>query len=156
MRIGHPVIFSVLTTVAAFYPLLLASGTMGKIMKNIPMVVILVLLASLTECLLVLPSHLAHSNMLPTGGKRKEKASARWLKKIIAGPYSRLLDFCLRWRYATLALGMASLMLAVGLVGGGYIKFTLFPKVESDVLTVNLTMPAGTPVETTIQAVTFL
>ncbi|MCB2185280.1 MAG: efflux RND transporter permease subunit [Deltaproteobacteria bacterium] len=155
--IGSPVIFSVLTTVAAFAPLLLAGGTMGKIMKNIPTVVILVLLASLVECLLILPSHLSGSKFRPPkeSGK-KEKITARWLTNFVHGPYRRLLDLCLRWRYATVAAGLALLLAAVGLVAGGYIKFTLFPKVEGDVLTVNLTMPAGTPLERTENAVAFL
>jgi multidrug efflux pump subunit AcrB len=152
LTIGRPVIFSVLTTVAAFSPLMMAGGMMGKIMRNIPLVVILVLLASLVECLFILPAHLNRAKFKASALK-KEKATARWLKRVIRGPYARLLDFCLRWRYATLAGGLAILLLALGLVMGGYIKFTLFPVVESDVLTANLTMPAGTPVEGTIDTV---
>ncbi|MGD8437654.1 MAG: efflux RND transporter permease subunit [Syntrophobacterales bacterium] len=49
LEVGRPVIFAVLTTVAAFYPLLLGSGVMGKLIRNIPTVVILVLLGSLVE-----------------------------------------------------------------------------------------------------------
>jgi len=43
LEVGRPVIFSVLTTIVAFWPLLLGTGTMGKIMRNLPIVVILVL-----------------------------------------------------------------------------------------------------------------
>jgi len=67
VEVGRPVIFSVLTTVVAFWPLLLGTGTMGKIMRNLPIVVILVLLGSLTESLLILPGHLSRSK----GGRNK-------------------------------------------------------------------------------------
>lgn len=153
VAIGRPVIFSVLTTVAAFWPLMEAGGIMGKIMRNIPIVVILVLLASLVECLLILPAHLAHSRLTSPGEAKREKFSAAWLRRLINGPYQRFLDMCLRWRYATIAAGVAVLLLAVGTVAGGWLKFTLMPKVESDVLTMSLTMPAGTPVEQTVRTV---
>ena len=61
MEVGLPVIFSVLTTMVAFWPLLLGGGMMGRVMRNLPIVVILVLLGSLVESLLILPSHLAGS-----------------------------------------------------------------------------------------------
>ncbi|RJX30100.1 MAG: efflux RND transporter permease subunit [Desulfarculus sp.] len=153
--IGKPVIFSVLTTVAAFLPLMMASGMMGKIMRNIPVVVIAVLLASLIESLFILPSHLAGSKV-KARKKGKEKLSARLLKRFIRGPYYRLLDFCLRWRYATLTAGVAVLLIAAGLVMGGYIKFTLFPVVEGDILTANLELPAGAPAEQTIKVISRL
>ena len=81
---------------------------------------------------------------------------ARLLKWVIKGPYRRLLDFCLRWRYATVGLGIAMLLLTLGVWRGGWIKFTFFPKVDGDVLACSLTMPAGTPVERTIELVSHL
>ncbi|MBW2258920.1 MAG: efflux RND transporter permease subunit [Deltaproteobacteria bacterium] len=156
IEVGRPVIFAVLTTVAAFWPLLLGSGTMGKIMRNIPIVVIVVLLGSLVESLLILPAHLAWSKrgrMHQAKGSIEEKRVARWLQWVIKGPYARLVDFCVRWRYATVSLGIAMLMLTLGIYKGGLIKFTLFPKIDSDTLVCSLTMPAGTPVEHTTEIV---
>lgn len=149
VEVGRPVIFSVLTTVVAFWPLLMGTGTMGKIMRNLPIVVILVLLASLTESLLILPCHLSRSR----GGQNGEKRTSRWLRRFVNGPYKRTLALCLRWRYATVALGVAMLLLTAGVWMGGWLKFTFFPKVESDVLTCSLTMPVGTPVERTVEMV---
>lgn len=155
LEVGRPVIFAVLTTVAAFWPLLLGSGTMGKIMRNIPIVVILVLMGSLVECLLILPAHLIGSRGGTKGG-RAEKYTARWLKWFIAGPYARAVDFCVKWRYATVALAIAVLLITVGVWKAGWIKFTLFPKVESDFLICSLTMPAGTAVERTAEIARYL
>ncbi|MBW1720079.1 MAG: efflux RND transporter permease subunit, partial [Deltaproteobacteria bacterium] len=121
VEVGRPVIFAVLTTVAAFWPLLLGSGTMGKLMRNIPIVVIVVLLGSLVESLLILPAHLArsrHGAGRVRKGPEKEKLMARWLKWVIKGPYARLVDFCVTWRYATLALGIVMLLLTVGIWKG--------------------------------------
>jgi multidrug efflux pump subunit AcrB len=149
LEVGRPVVFAVLTTVAAFWPLLLGSGTMGKIMRTIPIVVILVLLGSLLECLLILPAHLVGSKQR---AKRsiEGKRTARWLKWFIKKPYAKAVDFCVKWRYATVSLGIAVLLLTVGVWKAGWIKFTLFPKVESDFLICSLTMPSGTPVERTL------
>ncbi|MBW1785650.1 MAG: efflux RND transporter permease subunit [Deltaproteobacteria bacterium] len=152
LEVGRPVVFAVLTTIVAFWPLLLGGGTMGKIMRNMPIVVILVLLGSLVESLMILPCHLAGGRRragAANGGGLKEKRLSRGLKWIINKPYAKLLILCLRWRYATIALGLVALLLSLGVWSGGWIKFTFFPKLESDVLTASLTMPAGTPVERT-------
>ena len=159
VEVGKPVIFAVLTTVAAFWPLLLGSGALGKTIRAMPVVVILVLLGSLVESLTILPAHLAGTQRKSAGNKTdpaSENSLARYLKLFINGPYNRFLDLCLRWRYATAAFGIALLMLMLGIWQGGWLKFTLFPKVESDLLICTLTMPAGTPVSHTTDIVTHL
>jgi multidrug efflux pump subunit AcrB len=153
--VGRPVVFSVLTTMVAFWPLLMAGGTMGKLMRNIPVVVILVLLGSLVESLLILPAHLARSRAAYRAGARPKRMT-RLLNWIVSHPYRRLISFCARWRYATLALGVAVLLLTFGLWKAGAIKFTFFPKVEGDVLECRITMPAGTPMHRTRQVVDFV
>jgi multidrug efflux pump subunit AcrB len=159
LEVGRPVIFAVLTTVVAFWPLLMGTGTMGKIMRNIPIVVILVLIGSLIESLLILPAHLTRSKLRANGRggtSNKDKRMSRWLKQIINGPYRRLVRFCVTWRYATVATGMAVLFMTIGIWKAGWVKFTLFPTVESDLLTCSVTMPAGTPVERTREIVSYL
>ncbi len=149
-RMATPVIFSVLTTVAAFAPLLMATGTMGKIMRNLPIVVILVLMASLFEALMLLPSHLSRMRLKP---KTKEKRAVRILNRFVEGPYKRALALCLRWRYATIAAGIGLLLLSVGTYTGGWLKFRLFPTVESDVMVASVEMPPGTPVDQTVRVI---
>ena len=155
IEVGRPVIFSVLTTMVAFAPLMMGGGMMGKLLRNIPLVVIVVLFGSLVESLFILPTHLSRSKHAGRiqNGMRKEKRTALWLKEFISGPYARAVNFCTRWRYATVALGIALLLVIMGMVRGGIIEFTFFPKVESDTLECSLTMPPGTPVERTIEVV---
>ena len=155
LEVGRPVIFSVLTTMVAFWPLLMAGGTMGNLMRNIPLVVILVLLGSLVESLFILPAHLARSKAVQKTGARPKRMTLL-LNWIIRKPYRRLVEFCVRWRYATLALGVAVLLLTFGVWAAGKIKFTFFPKVEGDVLECHITMPAGTPMQRTEEVVNHL
>ena len=159
LEVGHPVIFSVLTTMAAFAPLLIATGMMGKLMRNIPIVIMVVLFGSLVESLFILPSHLSggkHAGPRQGSGEQREKWTARRLRAFINGPYLRTVDFCARWRYATVALGIALLFITLGIIRGGIVGFTFFPKVEGDILECSLTMPAGTPLEQTGDVVGYL
>jgi multidrug efflux pump subunit AcrB len=155
LEVGRPVIFSVLTTIVAFWPLLLGGGFMGRIMRHIPIVIVFVLLGSLVESLFILPAHLARSRGTKLDRKKKrEKIAARGLKWFIRGPYSRLVDFCVRWRYATVAFAITVLMLTVGMWVAGWVKFTFMHKLEGDVLQCLVTMPTGTPVQRTLEVVT--
>lgn len=58
-EIAVPVFASSLTTVAAFLPVLLLGPPMGRIIRQVPIVITVILATSLLECFLVLPSHLA-------------------------------------------------------------------------------------------------
>jgi multidrug efflux pump subunit AcrB len=78
------------------------------------------------------------------------------LDRFIAGPYRRTLNLCLTHRYVTLAAAMACLLLAVGVVKGGIIKFTFMPDVDGDVITASLQMPPGTPVAETARVQKFM
>ena len=159
VEVGRPVIFAVLTTMVAFWPLLLAGGRTGKILRNLPIVVILVLLGSLVEALLILPSHLERSASRAAQKSRarpKEKRFSRWLKQFINGPYARMVDLCVQWRYATLALGIAMLTISFGVWHAGWVKFTYFPRVEGNTMRAYVTMPVGTPVERTWEVATLM
>jgi multidrug efflux pump subunit AcrB len=157
-----PVIFAVLTTVAAFYPLLAVEGGTGKVMKTIPLIVIPTLLFSLVESLLVLPAHLrnlsarkAREEAQGRGGwwMRFQTSFARGLEWFIACVYRPVLARALHWRYLTVAIALAMLLTTSGLVAGGWIRFFFFPPVEGDNVAAMLTMPLGTPVEVTEAAV---
>jgi multidrug efflux pump subunit AcrB len=156
IEVGRPVVFAILTTLVAFWPLQLAGGMMGKLMRNIPIVVCLVLLGSLVESLFILPAHLersAYKASMRRSGLPKEKRFARWLKWIINGPYTRFVTLCIRWRYATLSVGLVLLLLCFGAWKAGWIKFTYFPKVVGDTMRCYVTMPVGTPLQRTEEVI---
>ena len=155
LEVAQPVVFSVLTTVVAFLPLLFVQGMLGKFIKVIPAVVIAILTVSLIESLFVLPSHLALGRRLQMsdgvlgGLDRLRRGVGIRLQQFVTGPYQRFLALALHYRYATLAAALAVLMLCVGTVRGGLIKFVFMPEVEGDVISASLEMPLGTPVEET-------
>jgi multidrug efflux pump subunit AcrB len=158
IEVARPVIFSVLTTVAAFLPLIFVTGIMGKFIKTIPFVVIPILIVSLIESLLILPAHLSmrstvgSSNGVVAFVTRVRTGFGTWLEDFIAGPYKRFLSACIRNRHTTLTVSIAILLISIGIVGGGIVKFHFMPEVEGDLITASIKMPIGTPVEETAKA----
>jgi len=152
-EVARPVTFSILTTVAAFSPLLFVTGIMGKFMKAMPIIVISVLLVSLLESLFVLPAHLAASKEDPDGKRglmrRLNDRVSAFMDWFINVPYQRTLDVALRHRYTSLALAVALVLGVAGLFAGKHIKFIFMPELEGDVVKGQLTMPFGTPASQT-------
>ncbi|MCY4120223.1 MAG: efflux RND transporter permease subunit, partial [Acidobacteria bacterium] len=154
-EIGKPVTFAVLTTVAAFMPLMFVPGMMGKIFRVIPLIVIPCLLFSLIESLGILPAHLSH---IPRRGKpgpwrRFQSLFSNGLKLFIQRVYTPTLETALRWRYVTAAIGLSTLILTGGMVLGGWANFHFFPSIEADFMSASVTMPQGTPVDVTSRAI---
>ena len=146
-RMFWPVIASSLTTVAAFLPLMLVSGPMGKIMFDIPFIMVCVLIASVVECFLILPAHLRNAFTHETGHRvsrvrqRLEDGFDYFRDHLFRPLVSRAIDY----RVATLAIGLAVIILVVGLLAGGRVKFTFFPTPEPQVVFANATFVSGTP-----------
>ncbi len=149
-----PVIFAVLTTMVAFMPMLFMPGSMGQFSRNIPLIVVACLIFSLMESLWILPSHLRH---LPKEGADQKRGIwgrfQDWtnvgLSWFIRRVYEPSLAVATKWRYATLALGVATLMFTAAYAGSGRIKFNFFPIIEADNIVAELTMPLGTPLYVT-------
>lgn len=157
-EVGVVVIFGILTTMAAFTPMLGLSGVSGKIWPNIPLVVIPVLLFSLVQSKLVLPAHAAF--LKPHDANRKVGFITAYQRRIADGmewfiehAYKPFLSLCLRWRYAVWALFIAMLLIIMGLVGSERVPFVFMPKVEGDVVSAKLAMPVGVEFGITDKAV---
>ncbi len=154
-EVAMPATFGVLTTVAAFIPMLMVPGPNGKIWGGIGMVVILCLVFSLIESKLILPSHLGHMKVsdLEKGemGRlaRFQRSIADGLEAFVERHYRPLLDRSLRNRYTTIAFFVASLILTYGVIKGDVVRFVFFPDVETDFPAVELSMAEGTPGEVT-------
>lgn len=66
-----PVLACVFTTIAAFLPMLVFEGIVGRMMREIPIVVTMAMLSSLLECLFILPAHLSHDDFESNPSKSK-------------------------------------------------------------------------------------
>ena len=156
-RMFWPVMASSLTTVAAFLPLMMVGGPIGNIMFDIPFIMVCVLLASVVECFFILPAHLRDAfvhepaKVATTGLRARGRAVRTWLEdrfdRFRDGPFRRTVALAVEWRGATVVLGIALLILSVGLLAGGRVKFTFFPTPEPQVLYANVTFASGTPRE---------
>ncbi len=146
-RMFWPVVAASLTTVAAFLPLMMVGGVIGNILGDIPFVMVMVVSAALLESFLILPAHLKSA----LSGEAARKTSA--LRRRLDAAFERfreqrfrpLVALALAWRGTTVALTLALMILAVGLLAGGRIGFTFFPTPEGQVLYANATFVAGTP-----------
>lgn len=245
-RMVMPIFASMLTTIAAFLPMLLIGDTIGQIMRVLPIAVVAVIVASLVECFLILPGHLAHA--MERGGRRHwsylrqmvvalivllfltalasrssgtELASIPYIGPLIGdlavdtgqaeslpvralvfagvalalgtlveamilagarlfsgsgadpveggwfrrrfdrgfnrlrdGPFRRLVAASYYGRYITLAVAAGLvLVLAVGLLRGGHVKFVFFPSPEAESISGSVIFNAGTPEDVTVAAI---
>ncbi|MCA8950404.1 MAG: efflux RND transporter permease subunit [Planctomycetes bacterium] len=158
-EVRTPVFASVATTIAAFTPMLFAiPGTDAQIWRVIPCIVIPVLIMSLIESQICLPSHMALMKIRPEGYRpwlgarlfgRVQNGFQRGLDWFVREVYAPTLEVALRFRYATIATALALMILAISTVAAGYPRFVFFPTVEGDNVIVSLTMQQGTPVEVT-------
>ncbi len=149
-----PVIVGVLTSVAAFAPLLLTGGTFSDITRAIPIVVISVLLVSVIEAFWILPSHLSRGGPWSRGILKAEgDRVARWISNIRENLVRPGAKFAARWRYATVGFALAFFLLCVGLVSNGHVRFIFFPIIEGNSLTASVKMPEGALFERTDEAI---
>jgi multidrug efflux pump subunit AcrB len=151
-RMVTPVTFSVVTTVAAFAPLLFIPGVGGKIYMAIPVVAISVLLISLVESFFVLPSHLAgvgRPGRVMTAVLRFQRIFARGLARFIDSIYTPAARAAIRHRGITVAVAVTLFLSSCGLLQGGVVKTTDFPKEESDWVFVDFGLQFGAAPEET-------
>ncbi len=161
-EVRYPVFASVLTTIVAFLPMLFSvPGSDAQVWRVIPLIVLPVLALSLIESQLCLPSHLAlmsDSNPArPWLGSRilgwaqaHVQTMLEWVVKRI---YQPALETCLRWRYTTVSTAVVILAVVAAMVAAGKPRFVFFPTVEGDNIVIALTMPQGTPLETSAKAI---
>ena len=151
-EVAVPVTFGILTTIAAFVPLSHVSGGWGDFAKQIPPVVIPVLLFSLVESILILPSHLKH--VRPRGKNiggfgRFQKGIADGMERFVDRVYIPILKVAVRYRFSVLALFIALAMAMAGYWAGGRMGFASFPAVENLRISADLNLPNDLPIERT-------
>ena len=147
--IAMPVVFSVITNMVAFVPLIFVPGVMGKIFKTIPIVVIAVFWVSLIESLFILPAHLSHRSRRPlifplNYLERWQAAFSLFFERAVKRVYGKILSNALFYRYAVIALGIAMLLTTAGYVKSGKMGMVMFPRIESNYAFCQVVMPYGT------------
>ncbi|MCB1954207.1 MAG: efflux RND transporter permease subunit [Rhodocyclaceae bacterium] len=147
-----PVTSSVLTTMAAFLPLMLLPGILGKFMFVVPFVVTVALAISLVEAFWMLPVHVLairpHSRKADGAGQRRRARLTQRLRLA----YARLLMKVMRWPRAALLLAVLMVAGALGAVAGGLVRVQFFAFDSFRLFYVNVDMPAGVVLDRTLDA----
>jgi multidrug efflux pump subunit AcrB len=149
-EVAGPVVFSILTNIVAFVPLLFIPGETGKFWAPLPVVVIIVLALSLIESLFILPSHLAH-----TRDANRSRGFGAWLhhgqqwfsrkfNRLVEIFYKPLLKLSLRCRYITASLAVALFVTLGGYATSAHMGMILMPEVSADEIEAGVRMPVGT------------
>ena len=144
-ELAGPVIATVLTTVAAFLPLMFMKGIIGKFIFSIPLVVITLLVFSLLEALFILPNHIRD---LARPGPARPRRWFRLLQRL----YAPVLRASLRHPVLTVLLIVAAL--AGSLALATKMRFQLFPPGAESRFYLRVELPPGTTLEETDRVLT--
>lgn len=152
-RMWLPVLASMFTTVIAFAALVTIGGRFGELIRDIPLTVIAVLVASLVECFLILPNHMAHS--LAASAReawydwpsRQVSRGFRWFTLRIMRPVTSMV---IKARYPVVALAVFLLMSQVALLIRGDVQFRFFDAPEQSSITGNFSMLPGSDRDDTL------
>ncbi|WP_221031847.1 efflux RND transporter permease subunit [Actomonas aquatica] len=147
--IAGPVVFSILTNVVAFIPLLFIPGETGMFWWPLAAVVIIVLLVSLFEALFILPAHLAHTKTGGGGGRigarlhGVQQRFAKGFSGFVNTRYKRFLNACLRARYVTLTAALALFVIVGSYATSAHMGMINMPEVAADEIEAGIRLPVG-------------
>ena len=157
-EVAAPVIAATSTTVAAFLPMLIMSGSTGEFFAQIPIAISAAIVASLFECLIILPLHFMHwpgwRSVEKKAVKPKPASIERWVMSLLLNGTNKLVDFTFRHRFKTLGLVVVAFVASVFIltvsISGKIplIKIKFFPD-EYTYYYIELEGPVATPIETT-------
>ncbi|HIP76377.1 MAG TPA: efflux RND transporter permease subunit [Psychromonas hadalis] len=151
-KVAPGVISSFLTTIFIFGSLLWLDGQMGAVLSVVPLVLILVLVISLVEAFLILPHHLNQSLKHQKVERHPLKFKRIFLEKFEHFRTVTLIKqvtFVVKWRYVSLGLTFALLLISVSLVAGGILKFNPFPELDGDIAEARIILPPGSTLDQT-------
>ena len=172
-RVAIPATFGVLTTIAAFAPLLFVGGMAGPFFEAMSFVIILCLVFSLIESKLILPAHLVAARIpdvdeddlfhpqreiplterIPRAFLKVQRHVQHGLHSLIHNYYRPALEYVVEYRGISVTCFVAVLILTLGLVGSGIARVVVFPELASDFIQVSLEMQKGTSVAARNRAV---
>lgn len=149
-RVAVPATFGVLTTVAAFAPMLFVGTLFGSFFEAVGWVVILCLLFSLVESKLILPAHLAHMNAQqnkPNPGPllKIQRKIDDTLQNFIGQRYQPVIEKAVARPGLTLTIFAAIFILSISLINNGLVRFVMLPDFASDIVQAEFAMAQGTP-----------
>ena len=150
LEVAAPVTSAVLTTMAAFLPLMLLPGILGKFMFVVPFVVTVALGVSLFEAFWILPTHVLSIRPKAGGGESAGQARRVRFTHWVRLRYSRALIRVMRWPKLALLVVLLTVVGAGAMVASGVVKQQFFAFDSMRLFYVNVDMPAGMALERTL------
>lgn len=147
-EVVSPVTTSVLTTMAAFLPLMLLPGILGEFLKMVPLVVTIALAVSLIEAYWMLPAHVMATK--PEKRISKTQEIRIWFTQTLRRKYVRTLLKVLRYRIISMVVVLLIFGIAVFAISTGQIKLNFFAADPIRLFYVNIEMPAGSSMQDTL------
>ena len=145
-----PVLIGVLTTMAAFAPLMFVTGVFGQILSVVAIVVITVLSMSLIEAFFILPAHLSHGNAWSRWPLDAfQNWVAHWVRRFRDNVLVPAVAAAVRHHYLTVLAGLGLMAIAGSLAATGVVRFNFMPNLEPDRISADVQFPVGTPFEIT-------
>jgi len=156
-RVATPATFGVLTTIAAFVPMLLSSGPESAMSHSVGYVVVLCLLFSLVESKLILPAHLAKMNYSEPNKKsmmyRLRRAIDGNLQRFVSGLYQPFLRRAIHYRVTVLVTFIGILVLGIGLFSSGMVRFIGMPQIPHDFPRISIEMTQQSSERAALEAI---
>ncbi|CAH7358101.1 Cation/multidrug efflux pump [Vibrio chagasii] len=148
-------VFGVLTTIAAFSPMLWINNELAKVLAGFSAVVIFALIFSLIESKFILPSHLAQLSVKKPSTSifaKVQNAAQGGLQWFNLNVYKPVLEFALGYKVASLLGFVAVISLAYGMWSNGAIRSALFPEIPGRYITAVIELEDGAPLPLQRQA----
>ncbi|MFI3275435.1 efflux RND transporter permease subunit [Vibrio sp.] len=148
-------VFGVLTTIAAFSPMLWINNELAKVLAGFSAVVIFALIFSLIESKFILPSHLAQLSVEKPSTNifaKVQNAAQGGLQWFNLNVYKPVLEFALSYKVASLLGFVAVISLAYGMWSNGAIRSALFPEIPGRYITAVIELEDGAPLPLQRQA----
>ena len=152
-RVATPAVFGVLTTMAAFAPIVGASGPQGAFFYNIAAVVLLCLFFSIIESKLILPAHLAHTKFSPPNPNGWRSRFNKRFFHFVNVNYKNFVTKCVEWRWSMFMGFFALLLVSFGLIQANYVRVVPTPAVPHDFPDVSIEMNENVSDRQTIDAI---
>lgn len=156
-RVATPATFGVLTTIAAFVPMLLSDGPESAMSQSVGFVVVLCLLFSLVESKLILPAHLAKMNYTkPKNSSAMHRLRGRidgGLQRFVVGVYQPFLTRALHYRATVIFTFLGVLLLGIGLFTSGFVRFIGMPQIPHDFPRITIEMQQQSSDKATLEAI---
>ena len=149
------IITATLVISITFFPFLFTTSKMiHDFIQWFPYAISIVLTVSLVVAIFVVPilQHQFIKNGLHTGsanGQERNEGGQKTMLERMQGHYDRLIEWCFRHRRATLAIGLASIVLGIVLIL--MLPIRLMPRAERNQFAVDIILPIGTDLNYTAQ-----